>query len=247
MDLATRGQVKEALAQAERLTEQVPKDPAAWRALGHVQVESKAFKDAEQSLLRAIALAPKDGLSWEHLGRLYRRSGDFARAVGALRQSLAINDGAVRPRLMLANSLADLGKTREAIAEYRRVLALDPDHFRAHNNLANLLAEKRNLKEAAYHYARAVDLSEELTYRISAAHAARRICDWPAAEKLEESFLQTLRRGDRSRDRSQPFPLLAMPAATAVDQLAAGRQMAQAFAGGEVVPHKSPAALAAGS
>ncbi len=244
VELADRGGAVEALAEARRLTEQTPKDPAAWRALGYVHAVAKRFKEAEQALLHGIALQPKDALSWEHLGWLYRKSGEFARAVGALRESLALDTSKIRPRVMLANSLADLGKTREAIDEYRRALALDPDHYRSHNNLANLLAERRHLKDAAQHYAQAATLAPELTYRISAAHIARRIGDWNAAEALEQSLLQSLRSGERPRDRAQSFPLLAMPAATAHDLLVAGRHMARLFAGMRPVRHKPAAVLA---
>jgi protein O-GlcNAc transferase len=244
MDRVDQGQSDLALADARRLTEQAPADPAAWRAFGYVQAARKAFKEAEQALLHAISLAPKDAQSWEHLGWLYRRSGEFARAVSALQESLAIDASKVRPRMMLANSLADLGKARKAIAEYRRVLAQEPDHVRAHNNLANLLAEQGRLRAAADHYARAAELSDELTYRISAAHTARRIADWATAEKFEESLLRTLRAKQRPRDRTQPFPLLAMPAATAADQFTAARQIARSYAGIQEMSHKAPADLA---
>lgn len=245
MSKLDRGESDQALADARRLTEQAPGDPAAWRAFGYVQTGRKAFAEAEQALLHAISLSPKDALSWEHLGWLYRRSGDFARSVSALRESLAIDGAKARPRMMLANSLADLGKVRKAIAEYQRVLEQQPDHVRAHNNLANLLAEKGHLKSATDHYVRAAELSDELTYRISAAHTARRIGDWATAERLEDSLLRSLRAGQRPQDRAQPFPLVAMPAATAADQLVAGRQMARAYAGAEAIAHKAPAILAA--
>jgi predicted O-linked N-acetylglucosamine transferase (SPINDLY family) len=123
-------------------------------------------------------------------------------------------------------------------------LGREPDHARAHNNLANVLADKGRLKSAADHYARAAELSGDLTYRIAAAHAARRIGDWLTARRLEESLLQSLRAGERPHDRAQPFPLLAMPSATAADHLAAGRQMAQAYVSAPI-SHKAPAVLAA--
>lgn len=242
--LVDRGLIDQALADARRLTERQPADPAAWRALGYVEASRKAFKDAEQALLHAISLAPKDALSWEHLGWHYRRSGDFARAVAALRESLSIDGSAARPRMMLANSLADLGKTKDAIAEYQRVLSHEPDHVRAHNNLANLLAEQRRLKPAADHYARAAALSGELAYRVSASHTARRIADWDAAEPLEDSLLRSLRAKERPLDRVQPFSLLAVPGAAAADHFRAAQQMAQSYGEVPAVPHKSSAALA---
>ncbi len=245
MALVDRGLIEQALADARQLTEQEPAEPAAWRALGYVEAARKAFQEAEQALLHAISLAPKDALSWEHLGWLYRRAGDCTRAVAALQESLAIDAASPRPRMMLANSLADLGKTKDAIAEYQRVLAQEPDHIRAHNNLANLLAEQRRLKAAAGHYARAAALSDALSYRVSASHTARRIADWEAAEPLEDSLLQSLRAMERPRDRVQPFSLLAVPGATAADHLRAAQQMAQSYPAVPAMSHEPLAALAA--
>lgn len=245
MSLADRGQGAAALEQARRLTEQTPNDPAAWRALGYALSRGGDTKDAEQAFLRAIALGPRDTLSWEHLGSFYRRVGDLKRAVGALREALGADAKNARARLSLANCHTDLGKTAEAITELRAVLADNPDNFRAHNNLANLLLEKGQLKEASAHYGRAADLSPDLTYRISAAYTARRIVDWDRAEPLEQSVVQSLRGGLRVQDRAQPFPLISMPAATAADLLAAGRQMARSYGVVEPVPHTAPAALAA--
>lgn len=245
MTLVDRGLIDRALGDARRLTERQPADPAGWRVLGYVEAARKSFKDAEQALLHAISLAPKDALSWEHLGWLYRSAGDCTRAVAALQESLAIDAASPRPRMMLANSLADLGKTKDAIAEYQRVLAHQPDHVRAHNNLANLLAEQRRLKPAAGHYARAAALSDVLSYRVSASHTARRIADWESAEPVEDSLLQSLRARERPRDRVQPFSLLAVPGATAADHLRAAQQMAQSYPAVPAMSHEPPAALAA--
>jgi predicted O-linked N-acetylglucosamine transferase (SPINDLY family) len=244
MALVDRGLTDQAFADARCLTEQMPADPGAWRALAYVHAARKTFDEAEQALRHAISLAPRDALSWEHLGWLHRRSGDFARAVSALEEALAIDGSQPRPRMMLANSLADLGKIKSAIAEYRRVLAQEPDHVRAHNNLANLLAVQGQLKPAADHYARAAALSDDYGHRISAAHTARRIADWDMAETLERSLLRSLRARERPRDRAQPFSLLAMPGASAADHLVAARQIAQSYPAVPAVPHKAPTALA---
>jgi protein O-GlcNAc transferase len=244
MALVDRGSTDQAFADARYLTEQMPGDPGAWRALAYVHAARKAFDEAERALRHAISLAPRDALSWEHLGWLHRRSGDFARAVSALEEALAIDGSQPRPRMMLANSLADLGKIKSAIAEYRRVLAQEADHVRAHNNLANLLAAQGQLKPAADHYARAAALSDDYGHRISAAHTARRIADWDMAETLERGLLRSLRARERPRDRAQPFSLLAMPAASAADHLVAAQQMAQSYPAVPAVPHKAPTALA---
>ena len=130
MAMVDRGDGEQALGVARRLIEQAPTDPAAWRALAYVQAGRKAFDEAEQALRHAISRAPKDALSWEHLGWMYRRSGDFARAVTALQESLAIDASKPRPRMMLANSLADLGKTKRAIAATSPIRSAKRDRCR---------------------------------------------------------------------------------------------------------------------
>src|SRR5690349_9402979 len=197
MQMVDAGKTEQALAEARRLTEEAPADPAVWRALAYAQAARKTYREAEQSLKHAISLAPQDAMTWEYLGWLYRQCGEFARAIPALQKSLLIDPSKVRPRMMLANSLADLGKVKRAIAEYEHVLQREPDHVRAHNNLANLLANKGQLESAARHYVRAAAGSDELTYQISGAHASRRIGDWATAEKLEQRLVHLLRTRKR--------------------------------------------------
>src|SRR5689334_9402873 len=74
---------------------------------------------------------------------------------------------------------------------------------------------------------------------------ARRICDWETAEALEPKILAALRAGLKPSDRTQPFPLLAVPGATGRDLKAAGTQMARPFLSVAAVSHRPPADLAA--
>ena len=195
---------------------------------------------------RALELAPRDALTLEHLGWCYQRAGRLGEAVASLKASLAVDQNRVRARVILANVLVTLDKPRRAAIHYERALALAPDHFRAHNNLAGLLVGLGQLQSAAAHYRRAATLAPDLTYRISAAHMARRICDWETAETHEPRILAALRAGPKPGDRTQPFPLLAMPDANGHDLMLAGAQMARAFSAVPMVPHRSPAELAAG-
>jgi cytochrome c-type biogenesis protein CcmH/NrfG len=77
-----------------------------------------ATRPSSRPSARLLQQPARDPLSWDHLGWFYRRSGDLARAIPALRESLAIDGSRARPRMMLANSLADLRKLDEAISEY---------------------------------------------------------------------------------------------------------------------------------
>ena len=107
------------------------------------------------------------------------------------------------------------------------------------------LGEARKLKAAAEHRLRAAELTQTLTSQIHAVHAARKICDWPNAERLEQSVIEKLRSGPAPSDYPQPFPILTMPTATPRDVLAAGAQIASHHLSQPAQPHRPVAELAA--
>ncbi len=241
--LADSGQAEAAERQARELVARTPEDNSAWRVLGYALLMRGRYPEAESALRRAIELAPRDAVAFEHLGWIYHRTGRLQQAADALKSCLAILPDRLRGRVILANVLVAQGKPQHAVAHFERALKQEPRHFRAHNNLANVLVGLGRLKDAATHYAEAAKLSPDLTYKISAAHQARRIGDWETAEALEPVILSALRRGPHPTDRAPPFPLLAMPGVTAQDQLAAGRQMAGYHKSLAPVPHRPVAEI----
>ena len=244
--LADSGQAEAAERQARELVDRAPQDNGAWRVLGYALLMRNRFPEAERALQRAIELAPDDGVAFEHLGWIYQRTHRLAQAAAALKSGLAILPDRLRSRVILANVMAAMGKPQHAIAHFERALKLEPRHFRARNNLANVFVSVGRLKEAAEHYAEAAKLSPDLTYKISAAHQARRIGDWETSEALEPVILSTMRQGPRSADRVPPFPLLGMPGVTAQDQLNAGRQMASYHKALGPIPHQPAAEIGNG-
>lgn len=243
--LIDSGRSEEAERQVRELVQRTPEDGAAWRTLGYALLAREKHAEAETALRKALDLAPQDAVALEHLGWVYQRTGRLNEAVGTLKASLAIDQDRVRARVILANALLALDKPRHAAAHYEAALARQPDHFRAHNNLAGVLVSLGKLQAAATHYQRAAALAPDLTYQISAAHMARRLCDWDTAEALEPKILSALRAGLKPSDRTQPFPLLAMPGATGHDLMIAGANMARPFLSAVAVPHRTPANLAA--
>lgn len=244
--LADSGQAEAAERQARELVARAPEDHDAWRVLGYALLTRNRYPEAESALKHAIELAPQDGVAFEHLGWIYHRTNRLPQAAEALKAGLAILPDRLRSRVILANVMAAAGKPQHAIAHFERALKQEPRHFRAHNNLANVLVGVGRLKDAAVHYAEAAKLAPDLTYKISAAHQARRIGDWEAAEALEPAILSGMRPSPRSTDRISPFPLLAMPGITARDQLSAGRQMAGHHKSLAPVPRQQIAALDSG-
>lgn len=243
--LVDSGRAAEAEQQARELIRRNPADGDAWRALGYALLRGAGHAEAGAALHKAVELNPQDAAAFEYLGWLHRRAEDFEAAVPALKASLAIDQSSIRARMMLANTFKRLKRPRAAIAHYEYVLVLAPDNVDALTSLADLLAEVRRFQDAATHRLRAAQLAPTLANQINAAHDARRICDWAAAEPLELLVVQKLRSGLQSADYPQPFPILAMPVAEPRDVFAAGAQIASHYLSVTPQPHAPAAELAA--
>jgi protein O-GlcNAc transferase len=243
--LVDSGRVEEAEQQARDMTRQSPADGGAWRVLGYTLLSRSNYADAEAALQKALELDPQDAAALEYLGWLHRRAGDLDAAIKALRASVAIDKARARAWIMLADIYRDRKKRRSAISHYEYALYWAPDHVHAHTSLGELLAEARRLQEAALHRARAAELSPTLTNQVHACHAARKICDWVAVERLEQIVVDKLRNDPQRSDYPQPFPVLAMPTAKPRDILAAGAQVASHYVARPAQPHRAAVELGA--
>jgi predicted O-linked N-acetylglucosamine transferase (SPINDLY family) len=242
--LVDSGRAEEAEQQARDMTRQSPADGGAWRVLGYTLLSRSNYTDAEVALQKALELDPQDAAALEYLGWSHRRAGDHDAAVKALRASVAIDKTRARAWIMLADIYRDQKKRRAAISHYEYALWWAPDHVHAHTSLGELLGDARRFQDAARHRARAAELSPTLTNQVHASHAARRICDWETAERLEPIIIGKLRDGPQRSDYPQPFPFLAMPNAKPGDVRAAGVQVASHHLPQPAQPHRPVADLA---
>src|SRR5262249_12938784 len=90
------------------------------------------------------------------------------------------------------------------------------------------------------------ELNQTLTSQVHAVHAARKICDWSTAERLERIVVEKLRSGPAPTDYPQPFPILNLATATPREILAAGAQVASHYRSLPAQPHRPAVELDAG-
>jgi len=155
--LFLQGDLKNAAAAFEKVTEADPKNPDGWVNIGRCAVQEGDMARARVVLEKALALSPSLARANYFYARVLRSDGNYDAAVARLQIVLA-----QYPRDRVA--LNDLGrilflerKYDEAVKVLESVLAIDPEDLQAHYNLMlcyNGLGNQKLAKEHQERYMR---------------------------------------------------------------------------------------------
>lgn len=155
------GRFAEAEELAITLTQEFPKHPFAWRALGVIAQRKGELGEALMAMQRSVDLSPEDAEALSNLGAILKELGRLNEAEASLRKAVEINAAYVEARYNLGNTLKELGQLEEAEENFQKVIALKPDFVEAHSNLGVLLRELDRLPEAETSYNRALELQPD--------------------------------------------------------------------------------------
>jgi tetratricopeptide (TPR) repeat protein len=172
--LFLQGDLKDAAAAFQKVTEADPSNPDGWVNMGRCAVQEGDMERARAVLEKALALSPTLARANYFYARVLRADGNYDGAIARLRivlvqyprDRVALNDmGRV---LFLQRKYADAVKTLQS------VLAIDPEDLQAHYNLMlcyNGLGDEKLAKEHETRYLRfkADESSQAVTgpYRLS--------------------------------------------------------------------------------
>jgi len=133
--LFLQGNLKEAAAAFQKITEMAPNNPDGWVNIGRCAVQEGDMARARLVLEKALAISPNLARAHYFYARVLRSEGDYDGAARNLHQVLA-----QYPRDRVA--LNDLGrilflqrKYSEAVTTLQSVLAIDPEDLQAHYDL----------------------------------------------------------------------------------------------------------------
>ncbi|MBX9663280.1 tetratricopeptide repeat protein [Novosphingobium sp.] len=127
-----------------------PSDATAWRDLGNAQLKARKFRDAEQSYVKALAIAPDHAETWSALGeaRIQFQNADGARmpsgAAEAFRRTLALAPRDPRARFYFAMEKDFIGQHDAAIGEWLELLREVPAGSDADNAVRTAIAASVN-------------------------------------------------------------------------------------------------------
>ena len=153
------GDKRGALAQYQRITEQLPHDFNASVQAGRLLGELGQFSEAEPLLRRAAAQRSSLPDAWFELGVVRLAEGQYEAALENLARvaKLHPSDGACLT--YQGRALAKLNRHDEALRNYREVVRLNPGSWPAHLELAVELAATGQTAESIREYQAAVRLN----------------------------------------------------------------------------------------
>lgn len=137
-----------AVTHMERAIRHGLRDAAAHLHLATAFGRLQRRQDAEQALLRAVALKKDFRDAWHRLMQLRRESGNAVAAYEAARRANALAPLSVAEWEDLASALHRIGADRHAIDALRRAVATWPESPLLHASLAGILASSHYADEA---------------------------------------------------------------------------------------------------
>ena len=141
------GRLEEAEALATSLTQQFPKHPFGWKALGVVLEQTGRLAESLAPMQSAVTLSPQDAESHYNLGNTLQELGRLDESEASYRQAIALKSDYAEAHSNLGNTLKELGRLDEAEASCRQAIALKPDYAKAYSNLCELLQKTNAIDE----------------------------------------------------------------------------------------------------
>jgi protein O-GlcNAc transferase len=155
------GRLDEAAAMYRQILCNHPDNSEALHLLGVIAYQRKQYKEAEDLILRAIAIHKRVADYWNNLGNVYLAQKLLDKAEDCYLKALKLNPNYADARNNLGNVFRDSGKLRESIDAYRKALRLDPGRAEMHNNLGMVLDASGRSAEAIESYLEAIRLKPD--------------------------------------------------------------------------------------
>ena len=152
------GRLEEAEELATLLTQQFPRYPFGWKALGAVFKQMGRVNESLLPMKKSADLSPQDAESHSNLGVTLKELGRLDDAEASYRKAIALKPDYAEAHSNLGNTLKELGRLDEAEAILRQAIALKPGHAEAHNNFGATRRELGRLKDAEASYRKAIAL-----------------------------------------------------------------------------------------
>ena len=142
---ANRGEVRPALATYKKLAKEFPEVAKYHRALGQAHLTLGDLDDAEDSLLRSLALNPRDEDGLTLLGNLYTKRQRWLDAIPLYELSLKMRRN-VYALTNLGAALAKTGRVQEAISCLREAVREDSSYPNAWYGLGLALSQLERIE-----------------------------------------------------------------------------------------------------
>ena len=143
------------------ITQEFPKHPFSWKALGAILKQTGRVLESLAPSQKAVELSPQDAEIHNNLATTLNELKQLEKAEASFRQAIALKPNYVEAHNNLGGTLLELGELDKAEGQFRKAINLRPDYAEAHNNLGLTLKELGRLEEAEASYKNAISLKPD--------------------------------------------------------------------------------------
>ena len=194
--------------------------------LGNLMSGLSRDGDAQRCYRDAIAVEPGFARAHMNLGLLLEKRDQNSEAEQCYRNAIACGPDLADAYYNLGNLLCWTDRAEQAEPCFRRAIELNGGHADAFVSLAHVLMESARYDEAEAAYRSALAIKPEHAYLLpTIIYAANYSFSWQQFDHDVHRLRTCL--GDDDALSFAPFPLLAIPGFTPLEQLRAGRRFAE--------------------
>ncbi|MFH0983231.1 MAG: sulfatase-like hydrolase/transferase [Planctomycetota bacterium] len=146
--LVVEGKADEAIVLLEPLVQRSPESFVLWEVLGEAYGTADRLEDAQQTLLRALALYPESAKTHATLAKVLAYRKRFGQAVEAARRALSYDPADEEAKRVLTLATADFAEQQAQVAAARQALASNPAAVDTRLRLSDLLLRTGQAREA---------------------------------------------------------------------------------------------------
>ena len=143
------------------ITQEFPKHPFSWKALGAILKQTGRVLESLAPSQKAVELSPQDAEIHNNLATTLNELKQLEKAEASFREAIALKPNYVEAHNNLGGTLLELGELDKAEGQFRKAINLRPDYAEAHNSLGLTLKELGRLEEAEASYRNAISLKPD--------------------------------------------------------------------------------------
>ena len=128
--------LEEAEVLATSITQEFPKHPFGWKALGLVFKQMGKLNESLLPMQESVGLSPQDAEAHYNLGNTLQQLVRLDDAEASFRKAIALRPNLAEAHVNLGITLQELGRLDGAEASCRKAIALKPGYAEAHRHLA---------------------------------------------------------------------------------------------------------------
>ena len=201
--LESAGDLKQAVAQWQRVQELLPHSCEPFYQAGRLLSQLDQWDEAEAALTKAVMLRPRLPEGWYELGNVHLATGKFESALQDYNRALQMDPQNATYCAYAGKALSKLNRHAEAVQLYRQAIQMQPDLWEAHFALGDELAAASQFSEAGNEYEQVI----ELRPTIAMAHLDRGVILTRLGQLDEalQEFQETLRLEPGNRQAQEYF------------------------------------------